>query len=79
MKLSIFSNDKTTAKDEMILSLFTLACMVLGIMLIVYKPTLWIISASNFVVLGVLLLMIAIMFIPCILYRLSTNHKESNK
>lgn len=79
MKLSIFSNDKTTAKDEIILTLFVLAVVVIGVLLVVFKPTFWIIGSTEFVVTGVLLIMIGVILSPSIAYRFMTNTEMNKK
>lgn len=79
MSISIFKNDKTTAKDELVISIFTLISLLVGIALVVIKPSLGMIEPHNFVVLGVLLILFAIMIIPCIIYRLKSNYKSKNK
>ena len=79
MKLSIFSNDKTTAKDEVVLTLFNLVCLIAGVLLVVFNPSLWLITSNDFIVLGVLFIIIAVMFIPCIIYRFTTNNELNNK
>lgn len=79
MKHSIFSNDKTTAKDEIIITIFAIICLIIGVMLCITKPSFWIFSSSITTVSGVMLLVIAIMFIPIIIYRLSENYKNTDK
>lgn len=82
MKLNIFSNDKTTMKDEIILSVFTLICAIVGILLIILKPSFWIISQSIAVNFGVLMLAMGVIFTPCIIWRFLHNteiNKENKK
>lgn len=82
MKLNIFSNDKTTMKDEMILSAFTIICAVIGILLVILKPSFWVISQSITVSFGILMIATVIMFIPCIIWRFMHNteiNKENKK
>lgn len=79
MKLSIFSNDKTIAKDEVVLALIALISLLFGVLLLVFKPSLWLIESNDFIILGVILIMIATMFAPCIIYRFATNNKLNNK
>lgn len=82
MKLSIFSNDKTTAKDEIILTLFVLVAVAIGILLVVFRPSFWIIDSNEFVVTGVMLIMIGVILSPSIAYRFMTNteiNKKDNK
>ena len=71
MKVSIFSNDKSTMKDELILCAFTLVCLVIGILLMT-------LTNDSLVVLGVMFIAIVVMFVPCIIYRFMTNN-EINK
>ncbi len=77
MKFSFTKNDVTTYKDEVILSLITLAALVIGILLVVYRPSFWIISESMSACFGLLFLWLAFVYIPCIIYRLFENHKTS--
>ena len=78
MKLNIFSNDKATMKDEIFISVFTLICTIVGIILVVIKPSFMFINQSITVGFGILMLAIAIMFIPCIIWRFMHN-TEINK
>lgn len=73
MKFSLFKNDKNTARDELILFLFILACLIVGIALVVVRPEFWIISSSLSMSFGIVWILIAIMFIPGLIYRLMTN------
>lgn len=79
MKISIFSNDKSTAMDEIIIAMFTVVSLMVGVLLIVYKPEFWIISASNSTVFGALCVVIAVIFTPIIAYRLATNTEMNKK
>lgn len=79
MKHNIFSNDKTTAKDEVIITIFSGICFIIGIILCITKPSFWIFSSSITTVSGVMLLVIGIIFIPIIIYRLSENYKSTDK
>ncbi len=76
MKFSIVKNDKSTFWDEVVLGLISLACLTVGILLIVFKPSFWIIDSSSFVVLGVLIALLGFMFLPGLIYRLFTNDKK---
>lgn len=76
MKFSVTQNDKSTAMDEMILGLISIVCLAVGILLIVFKPSLWIISSTSMVVAGVMIALVGVMFIPCVIYRLMTNDKK---
>ncbi len=73
MKFSLFKNDKSTVKDEVYLFLFILACLIVGITLLVTKPEFWIISSSLSMSFGIVWILAAIMFIPGLIYRLMTN------
>lgn len=75
MKISIFSNDKTTMKDEIILSIIVILALILGLLFIYLKPNVWIIQSSSFVVLGVMLLLFSVMMVPSIVVRFITNNK----
>lgn len=73
MKFSFVKNDVTTYWDEVGLILITLIALVIGILLIVFRPSFWIVTESISVGLGVLSLMLVFMYIPCIIYRLLEN------
>lgn len=77
MKFSIVKNDKSTYWDEVILGLMSFGCMASGILLIVLKPSFWIIDSNLFVVVGVMIAIFGFMFLPCLIYRLMTNDKVS--
>lgn len=76
MKFSLFKNDKSTAKDELILFVFVAVCLVAGIYLVVKAPTFWLIEESMSKTFGVLWILVAVMFIPALIYRLFTNDKK---
>ena len=76
MKFSLIHNDKSTAKDELLLALFIAVWLVCGILLIAYKPEVWFIDQVASTVFGVLCLLIAFMFVPGLIYRLFTNDKK---
>ena len=73
MKFSIIKNDKSTYWDEVILGLISFGCMAIGILLIVLKPSFFIIDSNSFVVMGVMIAILGFMFLPCLIYRLLTN------
>ena len=75
MKFSLLHNDKSTAKDELLLFLFIAFWLVCGILLVVYKPSFFIIDEAESTVFGVLCILIAAMFTPGLVYRLFTNDK----
>lgn len=79
MKFSLFENDKSTYADEIILGLIVLISAICGILLIVFRPEFLFISSNIMVVIGVMLLIVAIMFLPGLVYRLMTNDKKTNK
>lgn len=75
MKFSLMENDKSTVMDELILGLISIGCLVLGILLIVFRPDFWVIEQNISIVTGVLIVMTGVMFVPCLIYRLLTNDK----
>lgn len=79
MKISIFSNDKTTMKDEIILSIVILTSFILGVLLIVFRPSIWIIRSNDSVVFGALLVMFFVIMLPIIMYRFATNNKTNKE
>lgn len=77
MKFSLFKNDKTTFKDELVLALIVSISLAVGILLVVTAPSVWIIKSSTTKVFGVLCIMVGVMFLPGLIYRLFTNvHKD---
>lgn len=81
MKFSFVKNDTTTYWDEIWLSLITLIALVIGVLLVVFRPCFWIISESTSICFGVISLLLVVMYTPCIIYRLFENkiEKKENK
>ena len=79
MKRVLFHNDKSTAKDELILFLFILACIIAGTLMCVFAPANWIVSSASIKAFGVLWILIGVMFIPGLIYRLFSNDKKAKK
>ena len=79
MKLSLFTNDKSTMKDEIILSIITLIFIGIGVALIITRPSFWVIKQNHSVVCGVLFAVTGIMYIPGLIYRFLTNDKKGKK
>lgn len=75
MKLSLFTNDKSTMMDEIIFSLITALILAGGILLFIYRPSFGIIEESMTMCFGLIMILLAIMYIPCIIYRFVTNDK----
>ena len=69
MKLSLFKDDKSTHKDEIILSIISILCLTIGILLVIFKPAFWIISGGLSAGFGIAAIMLAVMYIPCVIYR----------
>lgn len=76
MKFSFVKNDTTTYWDEIWLILITLIALAIGVLLLVFRPSFWIISESTSVCFGVLSLLLVFMYTPCIIYRLFENKIE---
>lgn len=70
MKFSFIKNNTASYWDEVGLGLITLVALIVGIWLIVFRPSFWIISENTSVCFGVISIMLAIMYIPCIIYRI---------
>ena len=69
--LRIFSNDKATAKDEVVLMIFVAICILIGVVGVIWQyntPT---------TVFAVLCIVTGIMFIPSIVWRLHENYKTN--
>ncbi len=76
MKFSLFKNDKSTYWDEIILCLMIAISVFLGTMLVVFKPSIWLISKEISVVTGVMLILFGVMFIPGTIYRFFDNNRK---
>lgn len=77
MRFSLFRNDKSTIKDELILMLIVVLSLTVGIVLAVTGPSFWIIRSSTTKVFGVLWIMVGVMFLPGLIYRLFTNDPKN--
>lgn len=69
--LKIFNNDKTTAKDEVILMIFVVICILIGIVGVIWQYN------TSTTVFGVLCIVTGVMFIPSIAWRLHENYKTN--
>lgn len=69
--LKIFNNDKTTAKDEVVLMIFVAICFLIGVAGIIWQYN------TSTTVFGVLCIVTGVMFIPSIVWRLHENYKEN--
>lgn len=69
--LRIFSNDKTTAKDELVLMIFVAICLIIGVVEVIWQYN------TSTTVLGVLCIVTGVMFIPIIVWRLHENYKTN--
>ena len=76
MKFSLVKNDKSTYWDEVILAIMVVVSLVIGLCLIILKPTFWIVKESTSTITGVFFLLFGIMFLPGLIYRLLTNEKH---
>lgn len=77
MKFSLFKNDKSTAKDELLLLGIILVFLASGITLFLARPSFWIIDQTFSIGVGVILTLTGLLFIPGLIYRLLTNDKRS--
>ena len=69
--LKIFNNDRTTAKDEVVLMIFVAICLLIGVVAVIWQFN---VSTTVF---GVLCIVTGIIFIPSIIWRLHENYKEN--
>lgn len=69
--LKIFNNDKTTAKDEVVLIIFVAICILIGVVGVIWQYN------TSTTVLGVLCFVTGVMFIPIIVWRLHENYKTN--
>lgn len=76
MKFSMVENDKSTFWDEVILGLIVVLCIAVGVVLVITRPSIWIIDSTFTTVVGVLIAAVGVMFIPALIYRLLTNDKK---
>lgn len=78
MKHSIFSNDKTTCKDEIILTVITLIVFVVGLLLIIFRESFGSLN-SILATAGAMMIIFVIMMSSIIGYRFATNYKSTDK
>lgn len=69
-------NDKTTRKDEIALALLIVISVAVGLMLVNLKPAFWVIREVHTTLLGVILILFGVMWIPGLFHRLSENIKK---
>ena len=79
MNFSLFKNDKTTVKDEIILFFVIVLIITIGSILILIKPSFGIIHERHTVVCGVFIDLFGAMLIPGLIYRIITNNDEEEK
>lgn len=80
MKVSLFSNDKSTAKDELILTIILVVTAIVGILLTVFKPHIGIINSNLSTIVGAMMIIIVVILSPIIIYRLMENvYDNKNK
>lgn len=75
MFFSLIKNDRSTAKDEVVLFGLILAFCLAGIVLFMAAPSFWVVDAVLTKSFGLILIITALMFVPGLVYRLVTNHK----
>lgn len=75
MMFSLFKNDRSTIKDELLLLGFIVIFLAAGTALFITRPSFWIVGKTFSMGLGIILIFTAVMFIPCLIYRLLTNDK----
>lgn len=76
MKFSIVENDKSTYWDEVILFLMIVISIAIGVCLLIFKPSFWIIQQNDATLIGVMFIILGVMYIPGLIYRLFTNDKK---
>ncbi len=76
MKFNPLKNDKSTFWDEVVLAVIVIVSIAIGVLLIVFKPTFWIIPDSITILIGVFFVLFGFMFLPGLIYRLFTNDKH---
>lgn len=76
MKFSLFQNDKSTIKDELLLLAFIVVCLAIGIPLFAVAPSFWIVDSMITKGFGLVLIITGAMFTPGFIYRLMNNDKH---
>ena len=79
MKFSLFQNDKSTIKDELLLLTFIVACLAIGIPLFAFAPSFWIVDSMITKGFGLVLIITGVMFTHGFIYRLMTNDKHQGE
>ena len=75
MKYSLIKNDKSTSKDELLFAILTVAIAAVGVILYVCSD--YFAGFSSIIKnLAVILVILSVMYVPCIIYRLFTNDKK---
>ncbi len=75
----LFSNDKTTAKDEIVLCIITAFVMAGAAALLIFRDLFPVWLYSKAVTLAAVLILFSVMMIIIIVYRLSQNFKDNKK
>lgn len=76
MSFNLFKNDKSTFVDEIIMAIMIVVTIGIGVLLIKFHPSFWIISESDTIVFGMIVAVFGFMFVPALIYRLFTNDKS---
>ena len=79
MKHSIFSKNKTTRQEQIFLLLMIVTSLVIGVLLVVCTPNIKLIAHNQLVVLGVILIITGVMFIPSLAWMLFNKDSGDNK
>ncbi|MDE7423274.1 MAG: hypothetical protein K2N51_06240 [Lachnospiraceae bacterium] len=75
MKVSLFTNDKSTFWDEIILLVIMGFFIAIGVLLVYFRPGFGIVKESNSVVFGILMIVAGGGNVPGLVYRLFNNDK----
>ena len=78
MKFSLLKNDKSTYWDEVWLGVITFISLIGGILLIIFRPSFWIITGEFSMGIGIAAVLLGVMFIPCIIFRLNNNDQNDS-
>lgn len=78
MKFSLIHNDKSTIKDELLMLVFIVVWAACGGLLIAFKPVILFLDSAMTTCLGVVFVLLAVMFIPGLIYRFMTNDKKTS-
>lgn len=70
----IFS--KKHFKEELSITIFTICAAILGILILIFKPSIGWFTETRVCTLGIMLLTLSVMFIIPLIYKFTVNYKK---